>query len=236
MKILAISDIHGDLPEIPPADLLLIAGDLSQGFSTTAQQMEFWYESLPAWADSIPVDRIVAVGGNHDFVLEALMNGSLSHMPNIPKLEFLIDSEVTVGDLRIWGAPWNDVVGWAFGKHTLDLAKKFGMIPEGVDIVLVHQPPAGCGAGTVRAAGINEHGTRFWEDKDLGNRALRDQLLQVRPQLVVCGHVHSAHGLHDLDGIPVYNVAATNREYELIRGVRELPELKVNESTTTRID
>jgi Icc-related predicted phosphoesterase len=107
------------------------------------------------------------------------------------------------------------------------MARHFGLIPKGVDIVVTHTPPAGCGAGFLRRKAVNQHGTQYWEDHDLGSRSLRDQLLDVRPGLVVCGHIHSAHGQYDLEGIPVFNVAAVNRDYELVRGPREVSIVEV---------
>jgi len=217
VKILAISDIHGHLPEVGPADLLLIAGDLSMGLASTADQMRFWYETLPKWAESIPVTQIVATGGNHDYVLEAVVEHGLA-VPPVPKLTLLVEAEIQVGNLRIFGTPYNDVEGMAFGRDRFTLARRFGRIPSGCDILLTHMPPSGCGAGKTRIKST----TGRWEPVDLGNRALEAQIKEVRPHAVICGHVHSAHGRYELDGIPVLNVAAVNRRYELERSPTEL--------------
>jgi Icc-related predicted phosphoesterase len=96
-------------------------------------------------------------------------------------------------------------------KAPAELASIYARIPVGVDILVSHQPPAGCGDSYPNlATGKSEH---------LGSQELADAIRRVRPQLVICGHLHGGYGLHYLDGIPVYNVSVVNEAYQLVNPV-----------------
>jgi hypothetical protein len=228
MRIVAVSDLHGFLPEIPPCDLLIIGGDICpDGFgSRTASeapslQAEWFDAQVRPWLARAPASRTVLTWGNHDFCGEACDFGA--DMPGraaegAPVL--LIDDLIRLslprrpaggaaeGALTIWGSPWsNQFGGWAFMKRPSDLARVYGTIPEGVDIIVSHQPPYGCGDRTVELFGPAEHA---------GSRELLAAIERVRPRLVVCGHIHEAHGRYEHAGIPIVNASVVNEYYELV--------------------
>src|SRR5262245_54236823 len=141
--IVAISDQHGVLPEIPPCDLLLIAGDVcpvtNHGVDFQANWLQWEYRR---WLERLPARKIVFIAGNHDFVFEQRSN----FLPSDYPATYLQDTGITWEGLRIWGTPWQPVFfDWAFNLREPDLAKKWALIPEGTDILVVHGPPFGYG-------------------------------------------------------------------------------------------
>lgn len=75
MKIIALSDMHGDLPVISQnCDVVCICGDvvpLSIQRNIPAS-VEWMRKDFRGWCDSIDCKNIVIVAGNHDFVFETL--------------------------------------------------------------------------------------------------------------------------------------------------------------------
>ena len=72
LKIVAISDIHGLLPELPECDVVCCAGDISPlEYQKDQTQMVSWFclEFLP-WVEKLPCKKFILVGGNHDFFLQ----------------------------------------------------------------------------------------------------------------------------------------------------------------------
>ena len=68
IKICAMSDLHGYLPEINPCELVLICGDIvplsAQGSSRYTSR---WYErAFKTWAESLPCDKVIFIAGNHE--------------------------------------------------------------------------------------------------------------------------------------------------------------------------
>ena len=69
LKIVAISDLHGNLPDIiEPADIALIPGDivpLAVQFNNPGSKE--WLENTFAnWVNNLPVDAVFLTAGNHD--------------------------------------------------------------------------------------------------------------------------------------------------------------------------
>ena len=72
LKIVAISDIHGLLPELPECDVVCCAGDISPlEYQTDQTQMLGWfYLVFLPWVESLPCKKFVMISGNHDFFLQ----------------------------------------------------------------------------------------------------------------------------------------------------------------------
>lgn len=72
MKVVATSDLHGFLPQIPPCDLLLIAGDVCPVWNHRLPFQRKWLrETFTPWLESLPARKIVGVWGNHDSIAES---------------------------------------------------------------------------------------------------------------------------------------------------------------------
>lgn len=190
MKICAVSDLHGYLPEIPECDLLLIAGDSSPISLSDPDHQGAWMNShFAAWLRRLPAEDIVWIAGNHDTWIERRGVGrKLSHLPNVTYLQ---DHWTEVGGLKVYGSPWTRGVGlpsswWAFDLLTIPGgADPFAAIPQDVDIVLTHSPPLGIGDLVSRGQRV-------------GSEELYQRLAQVEPRLVVTGHIHEDYGVRRL--------------------------------------
>ena len=96
---------------------------------------------------------------------------------------YLQDQGEMIEGLSIWGSPWQPwFYDWAFNlARGPQLAEKWAMIPNGIDIVVTHGPPMGILDRTDRG----EH---------VGCADLRDQMAILRPRLHVFGHIHEGYG------------------------------------------
>ena len=96
MKVTAISDLHGNLIDIEPCDLLLICGDISPlEIQRDYIQMTKWiFNEFQEWIMKIDCPTIILTPGNHDFWFEKMINQSNTYLFN--KLIILIDGEEKV--------------------------------------------------------------------------------------------------------------------------------------------
>lgn len=95
MKVTAISDLHGNLIDIEPCDLLLICGDISPlDIQRDYIQMTKWiFNEFREWIMKIDCSTVILTPGNHDFWFEKMINQSNTYLFN--KLTILIDGEET---------------------------------------------------------------------------------------------------------------------------------------------
>lgn len=214
MRALLTSDLHGNLPEIPECDLLIIAGDICPDFMSVKyfsarikadnghQRQGKWLKNtFVPYLEALPVKDIVLIAGNHDFVFEQAFL-----LPEWPEnVHYLQDSEVTIGGLRIWGTPWvPNLKSWAFYGGQGGINEKYlDIIPEGIDILVTHGPPWGYGDsildGTMVGC-INQGG----------------MLYRVKPRVVVCGHIHEGFGWYRHPDVKdgIWNVAYVDEMYK----------------------
>jgi len=225
MRIVALSDQHGHLPEIPQGDLLLVAGDVCPDRIGTSlagddpDRQKAWFEDhARPWLAGAPVTHRILTWGNHDWCGQACGFGDdAPAVASSTDLQIVVDEGTTVpaaGDagrsIAVWASPWSRrFQRWAFMKSEAELAELYAGIPERVDILMTHQPPYG-------------HGDRYDDPESgsveyLGSHALLAAIRRIRPRLVICGHLHGGHGRYDCDGVPIWNVSVVNDEYELVR-------------------
>jgi hypothetical protein len=215
VRVVAVSDLHGQLPTIPSCDLLLLAGDLCP-IADHAEDVQRTFLAGPFadWLEQAPAGAIVGVAGNHDLIAE-LEPALLAGLP----WSYLVDDETEAAGLCIWGSPFAVTYGdWAFMESEAELERRFAAIPDGLDVLLVHGPPFGVLDHAVRGA-------------DAGSHALRRAVLRARPAVAVFGHIHEGHGEDLLGETRCLNASLMDVRY----AVRHAPTVFELERRTRRL-
>lgn len=211
-RVVCVSDLHENLPEIPECDLLCIAGDITFGlYGDLAAQQGFIVGPFCEWAESVPAKHIAVVAGNHDQNIERWGWPVAS-----ASMVYLEDEGVELGGLKVWGTPWQPYFfSWAFNAPERGgeafLKHKFDLIPDDTDIVICHGPPYGYGD----QFGNPNVADRSGQPK-VGSRAMTQRLREVQPRLMVCGHIHSGRGIYKLGETTVVNAALVDNEYRMV--------------------
>ena len=224
LKIVATSDLHGDLPkpeDMPSGDVLVLAGDiLPDDFhfkwrdvigTTRIERQGWWFQHvfIPWLAEVkhiIPEKGIekwekrykhfIITGGNHDFFLNAMMPSGVQKM--LPKrTHYLSEGCVEIDGITFFGAGWNMTRGWAFAHDNTTIADKLKQMPTGVDVMVVHTPPF--------IDGLSGHHCP---------QAVTDYLTANPKKAYICGHIHEAYGSYKVGDTPVYVVSRKDRKYE----------------------
>lgn len=208
MKITAISDTHGVLPNLEGGDILCICGDIVplqiQNYILIS---EYWLKTTFAeWINSLDFKHIIFIAGNHDFVLQY---GNYDELLKIKNLHYLKDNSINIDGIEFYGFPWCPVLkNWAFYCDEQDMIDKCNQIPE-ADILLTHCPPKIGTQGTVLQKDVYNYGSNF------GNEILSNRLGELNYKYVLSGHIHS--GNHDIDMLnntKCINVSLKNEHYK----------------------
>lgn len=201
IRIAASSDLHGYLPTVSECDLLLLGGDLCPD-GNEREQARWLDTTFRRWLREVPAKEVVGVAGNHDWVFQ-----TRPELVPMLRWHYLLDSGVTLFNLRIWGSPWQPTFfDWAFNLEEPDLQKKWALIPDDSDILVLHGPPHGHGDRTVRG-------------NHTGSPSLTRRLEQVQPRLAICGHIHEARGEYHVGGTLVVNVSQVDLRYQPVEEV-----------------
>src|SRR5437868_14484008 len=188
MRIVALSDQHGFLPDIPPCDLVIVAGDVCPDrfgpfmAAHDPYQQQAWFDrNVRPWLASAPATHKLLTWGNHDWCGQAFSfrSDSPAHARSTD-LQILVDERTTVprsggtdGHLSVWATPWsNKFLRWAFMKYPGDLERVYAEIPDDTDVLVSHQPPYGYGDCT-----FNLDSARV---ERVGSRELLDAIERVR--------------------------------------------------------
>lgn len=195
LTLICISDLHShSLPTLPPGDLLIVAGDLTEG------KPDQLLSRLSELADiRSRYTAVIVIGGNHDRALDPYCDQRDGEIfQDIPErlacrkrfsdnfggITYLENSgtEINIGGrkLKIWGSPGSLASSkqTAFG-YTCEEAKSYWEeVPDDTDILITHGPPAG------------------YLDTALGCLELEALLWRVRPKVHVFGHIHKGRGTH----------------------------------------
>lgn len=180
VSVVCISDTHNCQPVIPPGEILIHAGDITQ--KGTFEELQ---TSLD-WLNSLPHHHKVVVAGNHDLLLDSTYkpkDDTTCEPLKWVDIIYLEDQSIGVAcsngrELTIYGSPSSIRHGnWAFQyPRTEDVWK--GRVPPNTDILITHTPPM-C----------------YLDLDDFGCKYLLEELWRVRPRLHVFGHVHGGYGV-----------------------------------------
>ena len=189
-KFCAVADLHGHLGfTIQECDYLLVAGDiLPRSVQKDTEKSEVWIkEQLIPWAEKQPCRKVIFVAGNHDFYFEKSVEVFQGHEKIIfqEKDDYIVNLR---DGTRILITPWCKPFGrWAFMKDIEEQKKLYEKYKDGkkVDIILSHDAPYGTND-------IIQDTNVFWYTPEhIGNKALRDLILDLQPVWNIHGHLHS---------------------------------------------
>lgn len=222
LTIIGMSDLHGYLPkDLPKGNVLCICGDIVplDYQRDTIESIAWLCTKFFPWVEASPYEKVVFVAGNHDFVFQFLYTDQhgnhrkpkrvLKKLMAPAKLTLLDDSELIYKGYKFYGSPWiPDLQNWAFyGDHN-KLVERFNKIPENVDVLLTHCPPA---VGLFGA--VLQHGT-YNTYAQYGSDELRDAVYKKKPKLHIFGHVHSGQHLREtIEGTTYANVSIKDENY-----------------------
>lgn len=239
MKIVALSDLHGNLPELPPCDVVCICGDIvplmvqKNIIASTA-----WLSGpFQKWALELPCEKVIMIWGNHDFTGEFFCKYGSSISLDEPqwtkgydgrtqhhllfqndadeKIIILCDERYEYKGKVFYGTPWcPELRNWAFYQDSDGLKEKFLGIPYETDVLLTHCPPKFGQQGVVLETNWN-FGSNF------GCQELQDALENVFKfksgvTHILSGHIHSGnHNIETHGGLAYRNVSLLNENYEV---------------------
>jgi Icc-related predicted phosphoesterase len=215
MNIVAVSDLHGQLPAtLPECDLLAVAGDICPTSNHDPRYQVEWLRGIfTPWIKEQPAKHKVLIAGNHDFIFA----GNRRLVPGDLGCIYLEDSGVELDGLKVWGSPWQPVFhDWAFNACEETLKAKWALIPDDTDLLVLHGPPRGYGDLVPPRRIAEAHEELRPEGIRTGSPSLLQRIKQVKPRAAVFGHIHEGHGIYDLDGIILANVSMVDGHYRPI--------------------
>lgn len=217
MKICAISDLHGTLPEIKECDLCLIAGDIVPlDIQRDRTQSIVWlFKTFLPWLKELPCQEVFIVAGNHDFemeknypimkALEYLSNFKLTYLKNDCAIFRANDEQ----NIKVYGSPQCHKFGnWAFMHEESFLEGLYDCVDDDIDIWLTHDTPA---LGDLDLLPPSQ-----WNPEPIhaGGKSLAAAIERIKPRYVFCGHLHTCKDKYlKVNKTEVYNVSILNNSY-----------------------
>lgn len=186
MKILASGDIHGDqthmkklakLAKKENVDLVILTGDLTH-FNYSTKNLIGPFKKVHK--------KVLLIPGNHEPVSTADFLAELYDVKN------LHGYSVRYGDLGIFGAGGSEIVG---PSPQISKYEMFNLLKKGFDkisylnkkIMITHEHPANSNI---------EKFTKFFK----GSSGIRKAIKELKPDILLCSHVHEAEGLEEKIG------------------------------------
>lgn len=189
MKICALADLHSNFVlKTPEADALVIAGDLTYRGSIIE------LANVRHWLKEQPQKYKIVIAGNHDFCFQNKNAEEARTIMSGDGIYYLQDESLILDGVKFYGSPWQPwFYDWAFNlRSSVELRRKWELIPHGVDVLITHGPPYGYGDKTLRGelVGCNE---------------LLSAIEQKKPKFHVFGHIHEEPGKWQHGETTLYN-------------------------------
>lgn len=207
MRILAIADVHGQFfrfqaKELPEADMVLLAGDLTNMGVSHDPRWRDERESMGRWIDSLqtrmPQAPILAIAGNHDLRLDWTDFNAATFLTGDPKKPYggtdaFVHRLVDEAPVRVIGESLTTCFdGPSLAERWREMtadpkedADRWAERPR-AEVVVSHGPPY-----TVLDEAHAEPGIA---PRWIGSAGLLGYIKRMEPRLVVCGHVHERGG------------------------------------------
>ena len=190
-RLTFISDTHNKHTVLdrflPGGDILIHAGDMTgRGYINELTHFFDWYDKIDNY------DHKLFIAGNHDWGFQDESDKVRGLLTGYKTIEYLQDDLIMLGEgevdyidmIKIWGTPWQpEFYNWAFNVPRGEkLKEKWDMIPLNTDILIVHGPPFGK-LDTIGFGGMS-----------VGCEDLMKRIEEIKPKIVVFGHIHESHG------------------------------------------
>jgi Icc-related predicted phosphoesterase len=200
MIIVGLTDIHGHiralsqlLPKLPDADVILLAGDLTN-FGDKQDAVEV-LDIIRQYTE-----RVIAIPGNCDrpSVGKYLKEEGISldgKCLNIDNVSFV----GVGGSLPCPGRTPNELAEEEF-KRLLNLCR-YDIKADTHVVLLTHQPPYGTQADLI---GTGRH---------VGSTSIRRFIDEIKPAVCICGHIHEARSEDKAGDTIVLNPGPADRGY-----------------------
>ena len=188
MRIWHISDTHTfhNLLEIPAnIDMVIFSGDCSNPRDPFSNEPEV--RDFIDWFSALPIKYKIFVAGNHDTSIEKRLVTKYDFIN--AGITYLENETITIEGLKIFGSPYTPSFGygWAFNKERHKLDRMWDKIIDiDTDIIINHGPPKG-----VLDISFDRNGNM----ERCGDKSLMNRVIQVRPKLVLFGHIHNCEDI-----------------------------------------
>ncbi|MBT3464610.1 hypothetical protein HOD20_03190 [archaeon] len=184
MKILAFSDIHGDMRKAEKlaqqadkenVDLVVLAGDITYNEQSTDNLIGPFVKRNK---------KVVLIPGNHETVATADFLAELYGVTN------LHGYSIKSGDVGIFGAG-----GANIGLFKIEENEMFELMKKGHDKVKDMRKK-------IMISHVHPSGTKMEDLTDIfpGSTGLRRAIDTFHPDILICGHVHEAEGIEEMVG------------------------------------
>ena len=199
-KLIFISDTHGLHSEmrIPNGDIIIHCGDISgRGKINEVTDFANWFSVLPH-------KHKIMIPGNHDFLFEN--NVPLARILLEERgIVCLIDEFIEIEGIKFWGSPITPYFfDWAFNRFRgSDIERHWNKIPENIDILITHGPPA-----------YLENLSKLKGGEDVGCEDLYKATKKINPKIHCFGHIHEGAGVFKDDKTTYINCSSLNENYK----------------------
>ena len=221
MKVIVISDLHGNLIPIKEEfDLLIMCGDGEPVWNQSRQFHKEWLNTtFSDWINNLPYrnseSKVIMIAGNHSFFLEGISNKQKNEWLSKIKDNRLIYLDNEEFDFKndgvvykIFGCPYcKPLPRWPFTRDNLE--RYYDFIPYGLDILVTHDAPDILNGGMATEGDVN--------GRNFGNEVLAKYVLDRKPKYVFFGHIHSSplKKITEYEGIKIANASILNEKYEI---------------------
>lgn len=217
MKLLAVSDLHGyysiveklsAIDDFRKVDFIVECGDLTHfGNFQSAKEI---------------LAKLVALGKPVLFVPGNCDPKELANRSVVEGAQNLHGRCVRIGQLSFLGVggssytPFSTPFELSEEEIKAVLFRSYEEVHYDENLILVsHSPPLDTRTD-VTSSGVH-----------VGSKTLRDFIIRFKPLLVVCGHIHEARGIDELDGSLLVNPGLGHLGYYAIVDVNGAPKVKL---------